>query len=209
MRILFAAVALAAVASPARALRKPTTAPTSSPTRSCSIASSRAAAPTRCRPPSTRRRSTSTAPRWRSATPTFTKTYIDPGAARSSRRCGRRTCRPPWSIRSAAATSRSALVTYPDAPRDHDDLARARRRSDPARRARPRASSARRCRRTATRSTACSSLHDSTSENMRKLEIGGIPGQLSFHITGMTALGYEPVGAQVLHARTTTARSTT
>jgi len=36
-------------------------------------------------------------------------------------------------------------------------------------------------------------LHDSTSENMRKLESGGIPGQLSFHITGMTALGYEPV----------------
>ena len=28
---------------------------------------------------------------------------------------------------------------------------------------------------------------------MRKLEVGGIPGQLSFHITGMTAHGYEPV----------------
>ena len=37
------------------------------------------------------------------------------------------------------------------------------------------------------------SLHDSTSENMRKLERGGIPGQLSFHLTGMTALGFEPV----------------
>jgi hypothetical protein len=37
------------------------------------------------------------------------------------------------------------------------------------------------------------SLHDSTSENMRKLEVGAIPGQLSFHITGMAALGYEPV----------------
>lgn len=37
------------------------------------------------------------------------------------------------------------------------------------------------------------SLNDSTSENMRKLERGGIPGQLSFHITGMTALGFEPV----------------
>jgi hypothetical protein len=36
-------------------------------------------------------------------------------------------------------------------------------------------------------------LHDSTSENMRKLERGGIPGQLAFHVTGMTALGYEPV----------------
>ncbi len=36
-------------------------------------------------------------------------------------------------------------------------------------------------------------FHDSTSENMRKLETGGIPGQLSFHITGMTALGFEPV----------------
>ncbi len=37
------------------------------------------------------------------------------------------------------------------------------------------------------------SLNDSTSENMRKLEKGGIPGQLSFHLTGMTALGFEPV----------------
>ncbi len=37
------------------------------------------------------------------------------------------------------------------------------------------------------------SLNDSTSENMRKLEKGGIPGQLSFHLTGMAALGYEPV----------------
>jgi hypothetical protein len=37
------------------------------------------------------------------------------------------------------------------------------------------------------------SLHDSTSANMRKLEIGGIPGQLSFHIVGMTANGFEPV----------------
>lgn len=35
--------------------------------------------------------------------------------------------------------------------------------------------------------------NDSTSENMRKLERGGIPGQLSFHLTGATALGYEPV----------------
>ena len=36
-------------------------------------------------------------------------------------------------------------------------------------------------------------LHDSTSENMRKLESGGIPGQLSFHLTGMAVNGYEPV----------------
>ncbi|MEO8706578.1 MAG: hypothetical protein ABI867_41520, partial [Kofleriaceae bacterium] len=36
-------------------------------------------------------------------------------------------------------------------------------------------------------------LHDSTSENMRKLEKGAIPGQLSFHLTGMAANGYEPV----------------
>jgi hypothetical protein len=35
--------------------------------------------------------------------------------------------------------------------------------------------------------------NDSTSENMRKLERGGVPGQLSFHLTGLTALGYEPV----------------
>jgi hypothetical protein len=37
------------------------------------------------------------------------------------------------------------------------------------------------------------SLNDSTSENLRKLERGGVPGQLSLHITGMTALGFEPV----------------
>jgi hypothetical protein len=37
------------------------------------------------------------------------------------------------------------------------------------------------------------SLNDSTSENMRKLEKGGIPGQLSFHLTGMAANGFEPV----------------
>lgn len=36
-------------------------------------------------------------------------------------------------------------------------------------------------------------LHDSTSENMRKLEKGAIPGQLSFHLTGMAFNGYEPV----------------
>ena len=42
------------------------------------------------------------------------------------------------------------------------------------------------------------SLHDSTSENMRKLEVGGIPGQLSFHITGLTAHGYEPVSLKYI-----------
>ena len=36
--------------------------------------------------------------------------------------------------------------------------------------------------------------NDSTSENMRKLERGGIPGQLSFHLTGAAALGYVPSG---------------
>src|ERR1041385_3090170 len=36
-------------------------------------------------------------------------------------------------------------------------------------------------------------LHDSTSENMMKLETGGIPGQLSFHMAGLTVHGYEPV----------------
>jgi hypothetical protein len=36
--------------------------------------------------------------------------------------------------------------------------------------------------------------NDSTSENMRKLERGGVPGQLAFHLTGAAALGYEPVG---------------
>src|SRR5687767_3720077 len=41
-------------------------------------------------------------------------------------------------------------------------------------------------------------LNDSTSENMRKLERGGIPGQLSFHLTGMAALGFEPVSLKFL-----------
>ena len=41
-------------------------------------------------------------------------------------------------------------------------------------------------------------LNDSTSENMRKLEQGGIPGQLSFHLTGMAALGYEPVALKFI-----------
>jgi hypothetical protein len=41
-------------------------------------------------------------------------------------------------------------------------------------------------------------FHDSTSENMRKLERGGIPGQLSFHITGMAALGFEPVSLKFI-----------
>lgn len=36
-------------------------------------------------------------------------------------------------------------------------------------------------------------LNDSTSENLRKLEKGGIPGQLSFHLTGMAVMGFEPV----------------
>jgi hypothetical protein len=36
-------------------------------------------------------------------------------------------------------------------------------------------------------------LNDSTSENLRKLERGGIPGQLSFHLMGMAVMGYEPV----------------
>jgi hypothetical protein len=36
-------------------------------------------------------------------------------------------------------------------------------------------------------------LNDSTSENLRKLERGGIPGQLSFHLTGLAVTGHEPV----------------
>jgi hypothetical protein len=35
--------------------------------------------------------------------------------------------------------------------------------------------------------------HDSASENMMKLERGAVPGQLSFFITALAALGYEPV----------------
>jgi len=36
-------------------------------------------------------------------------------------------------------------------------------------------------------------LHDSSGENMPKPEVGGPPGQLSMHMTGMTAHGFEPV----------------
>lgn len=43
------------------------------------------------------------------------------------------------------------------------------------------------------------SLNDSTSENMKLLERGGIPGQLSFHLTGMAANGYEPVSLKFFH----------
>jgi hypothetical protein len=42
------------------------------------------------------------------------------------------------------------------------------------------------------------SLYDSTSENLRKLERGDVPGQLSFHLTGMTALGFEPVALKFI-----------
>lgn len=35
--------------------------------------------------------------------------------------------------------------------------------------------------------------HDSASDNMKKLERGAVPGQLSFFITALAALGYEPV----------------
>ncbi len=35
--------------------------------------------------------------------------------------------------------------------------------------------------------------HDSASDNMKKLERGPVPGQLSFFLTALAALGYEPV----------------
>ena len=86
----------------------------------------------------------------------------------------------------------SALVTYPDAREittislehagDPTRLARLDKKQLAAALAAYRAASA-----------GLLSLNDSTSENMRKLEKGGIPGQLSFHLTGMAAHGYEPV----------------
>lgn len=36
-------------------------------------------------------------------------------------------------------------------------------------------------------------LHDSTSKNLRKMEKGPLPGQLSFFMLGIAAAGYEPV----------------
>ena len=87
----------------------------------------------------------------------------------------------------------SALVTYPDA-RDITTIS-LEHAGDPTRLAQARQDEAarRRCRNYRDAIDGLLSLHDSTSENMRKLEVGGIPGQLSFHITGMTAMGYEPV----------------
>jgi len=86
----------------------------------------------------------------------------------------------------------SALVTYPDA-RDITTIS-LEHSGDPTRLAamdKPHLKAALGLYRDAV--AGLLSLNDSTSENMRKLEHGGIPGQLSFHITGMTALGFEPV----------------
>ena len=55
--------------------------------------------------PRRRRPSTSTAPRWRSATSTSREKYVEPARDVLRRRCGRRACRRRSSIRSAAATS--------------------------------------------------------------------------------------------------------
>jgi hypothetical protein len=91
----------------------------------------------------------------------------------------------------------SALVTYPDAREittislehagDPTRLAKLDKRELKAALAAYRAAS-----------EGLLALYDSTSENMRKLERGGIPGQLSFHITGMTALGFEPVSLRYI-----------
>jgi hypothetical protein len=95
----------------------------------------------------------------------------------------------------------SALVTYPDA-RDITTIS-LEHAGDPTRLAK--------MEKKATLNNALSAyraavyglltLNDSTSENMRKLEKGGIPGQLSFHLTGMAALGFEPVSLKFIELK--------
>lgn len=87
----------------------------------------------------------------------------------------------------------SALVTYPDA-RDITTIS-LEHAGDPTRLAKLTKKSALREELSNFRAAVDGllTLHDSTSENMMKLEVGGVPGQLSFHITGMTVHGYEPV----------------
>ena len=86
----------------------------------------------------------------------------------------------------------SALVTYPDA-REVTTIS-LEHAGDPTRLAtltKPQLRAALAAYRAAVHGLL--TLNDSTSENMRKLERGGIPGQLSFHITGLAAHGFEPV----------------
>jgi hypothetical protein len=87
----------------------------------------------------------------------------------------------------------SALVTYPDA-RDITTIS-LEHAGDPTRLAKleDKAKLATSLANYRNASQGLLTLHDSTSENMRKLEKGAIPGQLAFHLTGMAANGYEPV----------------
>ena len=41
--------------------------------------------------------------------------------------------------------------------------------------------------------------HDSESDQLKKLETGGIPGQLAFFVTGMAIMGYQPVSLRYFH----------
>jgi hypothetical protein len=86
----------------------------------------------------------------------------------------------------------SALVTFPDA-RDITTIS-LEHSGDPTRLAKlDKAKLATSLANYRAASSGLLTLNDSTSENMRKLEKGAIPGQLAFHITGMAAMGYEPV----------------
>ena len=92
----------------------------------------------------------------------------------------------------------SALVTYPDA-RDITTIS-LEHAGDPTRLAKLEKKWALRSSLATYRAAIYGllTLNDSTSENMRKLERGGIPGQLSFHLTGMAALGFEPVSLKFI-----------
>lgn len=86
----------------------------------------------------------------------------------------------------------SALITYPDA-REITTIS-LEHAGDPTRLTS--ASKAQLKRGLATYRGAVRQLlvnHDSASDNMKKLERGAVPGQLSFFLTALAALGYEPV----------------
>ena len=87
----------------------------------------------------------------------------------------------------------SALVAFPERDRDHDDLARARRRSAP-----PAHADARRRSRLSLGALRAEiggliSVGSNTSENLSTQQRNDLPGQVSSFLLGLVAGGYEPV----------------
>ena len=191
MRILFAAVALAAVASPARALAQPGDGadflPQAKEFYRVVACGGSDPLPANVDAPTVDKHCAEMAKRYAH----FTESYITPAQAFFAKL---RPANLPTTVvyPFGGGDLASALVTYPDA-REITTIS-LEHAGDPTRLAGLSKGKLREAL-SAYRDAidGLLSLHDSTSENMRKLEVGGIPGQLSFHITGMTALGYEPV----------------